>query len=159
MIDPSRTSPAEAAIWFDTLTTLITNGVVAASEASGTSKTGDDQGALAKQLKRLTDHAPMFAPRVHALHEQLVALGYVPKLPTPLKAKGKLPSYISYLDPVTGENFGNVNSEKFYVMRKALRDELAALKHFGADARYAHCRLLGDESVAAVLKIATREKA
>lgn len=42
-------------------------------------------------------------------------------------------------------------------MRSDLRDELAALPHFGANKRYARCHLVSEDAVDAVLKIAERE--
>ena len=111
---------------------------------------------LDKQLGRLLDHNPVFAKRVRAVHDQLIALDYVPTLPK--SKKNPLPSYISYIDPVTGINLGNLNSEKFYVMRGELKTELKALPHFGSDSRYANVHLVSDEAVQALLKIAEREK-
>jgi hypothetical protein len=55
-------------------------------------------------------------------------------------------------------NFGNMHPKTFYVVRKNLRDELAALPHFGANRRYAHCRLDNEDAVTALLEIAGREK-
>jgi hypothetical protein len=98
----------------------------------------------------------VFAPRVRRVHETLVKLGYTPTLPK--SEKKELPSYVSYLDPDNGVNFGNLNSETFHVMRNDLRDELAALPHFGANKRYARCHLVTEEAVDALLKIAEREK-
>jgi hypothetical protein len=111
---------------------------------------------LDKQLGRLLDHNPAFATRVRTLHDQLILLGYAPHLPK--SKKDPLPSYISYIDPVDGANFGNLNSEKFYVMRGELKTELAALPHFGSDSRYANVHLVSDDAVQALLKIAEREK-
>lgn len=111
---------------------------------------------LDKQLGRLLDHNPVFATRVRTVHDQLIALGYVPTLPK--SKKNPLPSYISYIDPASGTNFGNLNSEKFYVMRGELKTELEALPHFGSDSRYANVHLVNDDAVQALLKIAQREK-
>ncbi len=83
-------------------------------------------------------------------------LGYLPTLPK--SKKDPLPSYISFIDPATGVNFGNINSEKFYVVRGDLLAELGAIKHFGADSRYAHVHLVSDDAVEALLKIAKRER-
>ena len=111
---------------------------------------------LDKQLGRLLDHNPIFAKRVRVVHDQLIALGYVPTLPK--SKKDPLPSYISYIDPVTGVNFGNLNSEKFYVMRGELKAELEGMPHFGSDSRYAHVHLVNEDAVQALLEIAKREK-
>jgi len=151
-IDPSKTTPDEAVKWAITWA----EKVKTATMPGETKATAGPIYGLDKQLGRLTDHQPMFAPRVRKVHETLVKLGYTPTLPK--STKKELPSYISYIDPANGVNFGNVNSEKFYVMRKALRDELAALPHFDADKRYAHCHLVSEAAVEGLLKIAEREK-
>lgn len=109
------------------------------------------------QLARLMDHNPAFAVRVRTLHNNLEGLGYVPTLPN--SKKDPLPSYISYLDTITGRNLGNLNSERFTVMRGALRDRLNDQPHFSADDRYAHCQLTSDEAVRAVTMVAKDEKA
>lgn len=179
-VDPSRTSPAEvatfAAATLEELTRTLAAagvaltgpapvaaagvsaaGVVSAAAASSALASGPGHiPGLAQQLGRLMDHNPVFAPRVQQVHDALVKLGYTPTLPK--SAKATMPSYVSYIDPKTGLNLGNLNSEKFYVMRANLRDELAAQKHFGADQRYAHCHLTGPESVDALIEMAGKQK-
>jgi hypothetical protein len=152
VIDPAVTTAAEAAAYLTTLSGLLGLTAPAGAAPAGPVTVVD------QQLDRLTNHSPMFASRLRKLHAALIALGYVPTLPKPKTAGKPLPSYISYVDPTSGVNFGNANSEKFYVMRKDLRDELAALPQFGADSRYANCALVSDDAVDALLKIAEREK-
>jgi hypothetical protein len=151
-IDPAKTTPEEAVEWAITWAAKVNTAA-----ASGATTVGAGLiFGLDKQLGRLTDHQPVFAPRVRRVHETLVKLGYTPTLPK--SEKKELPSYVSYLDPDNGVNFGNLNSETFHVMRNDLRDELAALPHFGANKRYARCHLVTEEAVDALLKIAEREK-
>jgi len=153
-VDPAVTTAEDAAAYVNKLAGLL--GVPIAGVAGP--GTAGPITVVDQQLTRLTNHSPMFSGRLRRLHEALVALGYVPTLPKPKTAGKPLPSYVSYIDPKTGVNFGNANSEKFYVVRKDLRDELAALPHFGADSRYANCPLVSDDAVDALLKIAEREK-
>ncbi len=150
-VDAAAMSPEEAVAYCQ----AVIKGLTADDDVPAKVTVGPIKG-LDKQLGRLLDHNPAFAPRVRTVHDELVKIGYVPTLPK--SSKKELPSYISYIDPVTGENFGNLNSQKIYIMRGKLRDELAGLPHFGADSRYAHCHLTSDDAVEAVLKIADREK-
>lgn len=152
-IDPSTMSADAAADYAATVMAKLTAPV------SPTTAVGSAAHIIGidKQLGRLTDHKPVFAPRVKRLHAELVKLGYTPTLPN--SKKDPLPSYISYIDPVSGENLGNLNSEKFYVMRTALRDKLAKLDHFGSDSRYANCHVVSDAAVDAMLKVAAEQKA
>jgi len=109
-----------------------------------------------KQLARLTDYATTFAPHIKAAHAQLITAGYVPQLPN--SKKDPLPPYISYIDPVTGQNLGNLNSERFVFMRGPLRAKLKDLLGFDSDSRYASRRVNGADGVAAVIKVAVVEK-
>ena len=123
---------------------------------SGTSSVGTPAHIVGidRQLGRLMDFDPVHAPRVKRLHNELVALGYTPTLP---KSKKKLPpSYLSYLD-AKGNNFGNLNSKTFIVMRSHLRDSLADAALFDANPRYAFCELDSEEAVDAVLEVAKDE--
>ena len=151
-VDPSKTTPEEAAEWAIAWAAKVNTAAVAEETTPGTGLIF----GLDKQLGRLTDHQPVFAPRVRRVHETLVKLGYTPTLPK--SEKKDLPSYVSYLDPHNGVNFGNLNSETFHVMRGDLRDELSVLPHFGANKRYASCHLVSEDAVDALLKIAEREK-
>lgn len=150
-IDASKMTPEAARAWVETFETT-TVATVATAKTITAPVTLIDQ-----QLKRLVDFTgPVVGERVRAVHERLEKLGYTATLP---KSTNKtLPSYISYIDNKTGENFGNLNSTKFYVMRKAMRDELDGMAYFGADQRYAHIKLASDDAVDALIKIAEREK-
>lgn len=149
-IDASKMTPEAARLWVETFKT--NTGSMAPVKPVAAPGTLIDQ-----QLKRLIDFTgPVVGERVRAVHERLQELGYTPTLP---KSTNKtLPSYISYIDSKSGENFGNLNSTKFYVMRKALRDELAGMEHFGADQRYANIKLVSDDAVDALIKVAESVK-
>lgn len=154
-IDPAALTPAQAGEYAAAVIAKLTTDLT----ATPTSAPGSAAHIVGidKQLARLMDHNPAFAVRVKGLHYDLAGIGYVPTLPN--SKQGQLPSYISYIDPVTGQNLGNLNSEKFYVMRAALREQLKDQLHFGADSRYAHCHLTSDEAVKAVAKLAKAEQA
>lgn len=145
-IDASKMSPEGARAWVETFKT--TKDGVPTMKGAIAPVTLIDQ-----QLKRLVDFiGPVVGERVRAAHERLQELGYTPTLP---KSTNKtLPSYISYIDSKSGENFGNLNSTKFYVMRRGLRNELASMEHFGADQRYANVKLVSDDAVDALIKVA-----
>jgi hypothetical protein len=155
-VDPARTSPEEAVAWLSRYELLASAALSLRLPNVDGREQSDD--AVSVQLKRLTDFSPVFAARVRRVHEGLVELGYVPTLPRP-RAGGPLPSYISYVDPVTGSNLGNLNSQKFYVMRRELRDELNGKPYVGADTRYANVSLVDDGAAAFVLRIARQQKA
>jgi hypothetical protein len=152
-IDASVTSAEDAVAYIQTVVRGL-NDPAAGSDVTVTVST--PVFGLDRQLGRLMDHNPAFAARVRKLHDGLVRIGYSPTLPK--SSKDVLPSYISYIDPATGVNFGNLNSEKIYIQRRDLRDELKDQPHFGSDNRYANCHLTSDEAVQAVLEVAAREK-
>ncbi len=145
-IDASKFSPQEAAEW------------IAEFHAARADDAGAGLGSpLEKQLARLTDYAPVRAPRIQRTHHELVALGYVATLPK--SGKDTLPSYISYVDPTTGENLGNLNSSSFMVMRKALSKELDGKPFFTSRGRYAQLELTGDAAIDALLTVASDQLA
>jgi hypothetical protein len=151
-IDPSKSTPDEAAEW-----AIAWAQEFGAATMSGTTKThAGPIYQVDEQLGRLTGLKPVFAPRVRKVHQTLINIGYTPTLPS--STKKDPPPYISYIDPDNGVNFGNLQSKTFYVMRKNLRDELAALPGFVSDRRYAHCSLDSEHAVDALLRIAEREK-
>lgn len=152
-IDPKAMTAAEAAAYGAEVVAALTANL--GTPAAMTVGTPAHIVGIDKQLGRLTDFAPVYAPRVKKLHHELVALGYVPTLPK--SKKGQPPSYISYHD-AKGKNFGNLNSKTFVVMRGDLRDELEKHPLFGANPRYAYCELESDEAVAAVVKVAAAAK-
>jgi hypothetical protein len=155
-IDASRMTPREADDWLDGFVALR----AAPKPTPGTATTlVTPIPGVDRQLARLTDFNPSFAARVRAVHAGLMELGYVPTLPKSKSGKKDLPSYLAYIDPVTGQNLGNLNSEKFYVMRGVMRDELAAREFFGADSRYAHIHLTSDAAVEALLRVGREQKA
>jgi hypothetical protein len=61
------------------------------------------------------------------------------------------------VDPVTGDNLGNLNSERFTFMRGALLDKLKDKPLMEANSRHASCRLVSDDAVKAVVKVAKSE--
>jgi hypothetical protein len=153
-IDPKALSADEvgeyaAAVYAKLTAELATSGTVVAV-GSPAHVVGID-----KQLGRLADFKPVFAPRVKALHNELVALGYQPRLPK--SEKDALPSYISYVDPVSGDNLGNLNSERFTFMRGVLLEKLKGKPHMESNSRHASCRLVSEDAVKAVVKVAKSE--
>ncbi|MDP3890495.1 hypothetical protein [Nocardioides sp.] len=112
---------------------------------------------LDKQLARLTEHEPVFAPRIKALHQELISLGYQPRLPK--SEKDVPPPYISYIDPTTGKNLGNLNSERFTFMRGSLLAKLKGKPLMQANSRHASCHIVSEDAVKAVVKVAKAELA
>lgn len=150
-VDPSVMTPDQAAEYAAAvLSKLTTAAAAAAAPGTAVHLVGID-----KQLARLNDHDATFAPRVKRLHQELMKLGYTPKLPK--SAKGTPPPYLSYVDPATGVNLGNLNSKTFHVMRTSLRDTLKAAG-FSANSRYAYRTLSSDAAVDEVLTVAKAEK-
>jgi hypothetical protein len=94
-IDPSKTTPDEAAQWVIAWAEKVTKATTL-----GASKTiaGPSYG-LDTHLGRLAGVKAVFASHVRRVHESLVQLGYTPTLPT--SGKEDLPRYISYVDPTT----------------------------------------------------------
>lgn len=154
-IDPTTMSAADAGAYAAQMYATLTAEL--ATPASAATGTPAHIVGIDKQLGRLTDYRPVFAPRVKSLHTQLVALGYEPRLPT--SVKDNVPSYLSYIDPATGSNLGNLNSERFTFMRGALRDKLKDQPHMQANERYASCHLVSDAAVTAVVNVAKAELA
>jgi hypothetical protein len=153
-VDPAVTSPEDAADWLRRFDARRAGAVPARVDtAPGVEPVGGPLDTVGAQLHRLTAFSPGYADRVRRIHEGLAELGYVATVPRPRRAE-QPPSYLSYLDPASGRNLGNLNSEKFYVMRRDLRDELAEHPLVGADTRYAHVALVSDEAVEHVLSIA-----
>lgn len=155
-VDAQKMTPSEAADWLTAFEALHATAAAAPRQAATHDGQADD--AIERQLRRLTDFSPSFASRVRWVHEQLVAVGYVATLPDPRKS-ARLPSYISYVDPATGANLGNLNSQKFYVMRRPLRDVLKGRPHVAVDSRYANIALVDDGAATFVIELATQQKA
>jgi hypothetical protein len=155
-IDAHQMTPAEAADWLAAFDTLRAAATAASRQATTDDGQADDP--LERQLRRLTDFSPSFASRVRWVHGQLVLLGYVATLPDPRKS-ARLPSYISYVDPATGANLGNLNSQKFYVMRRPLRDVLKGQPHVEVDSRYANIALVDDDAASFLVELAKQQKA
>ena len=110
---------------------------------------------LDKQLGSAARLHLVFATRVRTVDDQLIARGCADAAEVEEEPP---PNYVSYIDPVSGTNLGNLNSESFYVMRGELKTELEALPRSGSDSRYANVHLVNDDAVTALLKIAGREK-
>ncbi|MDQ1684997.1 MAG: hypothetical protein QOC82_1734 [Frankiaceae bacterium] len=155
--DGETTTPELAAAWlakFRQLTVATASAnAPAAPMAAGTN--GEDR--VVAQLRRLTNATPAFRDRVERLHATLAEIGFTPTLPEPRKSN-RVPSYLSYVDPVDGRNVGNINSTTFYLMRRELRDELAGQPHVAVDSRYAHVTLASDDAVDFVIDLARRLK-
>lgn len=142
-VDPTVLTPEQAAEYAAAVLSRLT--------ATALPGTAVHLVGIDKQLARLNDNEPTFAPRVKRLHQELMTLGYTPKLPK--SDKGTPPPYISYIDPATGENIGNLNSRTFHVMRTSLRDSLKATG-FSANSRYAYRTLNDEAAVDAVVAVA-----
>jgi hypothetical protein len=71
----------------------------------------------------------------------------------------ELPSYVSYVDPVSGKNLANLNSQRLVFMRAELRDQLVGQPHVKADARYAGVSLTTPDAVDFALSVAGKHKA
>lgn len=155
-VDAGRLTPAQAADWLAAFEALRATGDAVAQRATTGGDPADD--AVERQLRRLTDFSPSFASRVRRVHDHLVEIGYVATLPSPRKSV-RLPSYVSYVDPATGVNLGNLNSQKFYVMRRALRDALRGKPNVAVDSRYANIALVDDAAAALVVDLAKQQKA
>jgi hypothetical protein len=153
-IDAQQMTPEQAADWLAVFETLH------ATNAGSMQNTADDDDADAveHQLRRLTDYSPSFASRVRWVHGQLLRIGYVATLPAPRKSS-RLPSYVSYVDPATGVNLGNLNSQTFVVVRRALRDVLKDQPYVEVDSRYAKISLVDDDAASFLIELAKQQKA
>ena len=153
-IDPSQMTAVEAGSYAAELMAELTDKLSTTTAPAGSAAhiVGVD-----KQLGRLTDYPRSEAVRVKRVHAELTALGYIPTLPKPKNGGKTLPSYLSFRNPKTGKNLGNLNSRTFKVMRQDLRDALVKDPLFAAEPRYAYCELTSDAAVDAVVKVASDE--
>ncbi len=159
VIDPATSTPQSAIDWFTAFEELSGLRMLPAPGKENNSTAGDAKDDISKQLNRLQDHNPVFADRIQTLHDGLVALGYQPTVPVPRKPKEQLPSYLNYVDPVTGRNFGNANSQRLYIMRGELKSVLKDKPHVSTSGRYASIALLSDAAVNFALEVAKGCKA
>ncbi len=133
-----------------------TEGTDAQAEGAVESGEGEEPLDLDGQLQRLTGYWPTMAPRLLRIHGGLVELSYEPKVPDS-RNSARPPSYVSYIDPVTGQNLGNTNSGTFYFMSKEVTDEIAG-HEFVKAGRYASVHFDTPEKVAYILEVARKKK-